>query len=32
MAPFSVAGIDDLEERVGAPAGDGQVADLVDNQ
>jgi hypothetical protein len=27
-----VSGIDQLEEQAGAPAGDGQVADLVDDQ
>ena len=29
---FLIAGIDQLEEQVGAAAGDGQVADLVDDQ
>ena len=30
--PFFVAGVDELEEQIGATGGDGEVADLVDDQ
>ena len=32
MAPLFVASVDQLEEQVGAAGGDGQIADLIDNQ
>jgi hypothetical protein len=31
-APYLVAGVDELEEQVGAAGGDRQVTDLVDDQ